>query len=105
MDWMEFYLLNKKLLHIKNLRNLSLKPPPWIISLQKVDNEFPAYAISAGLYIIIVGLLLAQPDVGMAIVISAIWGIQVFIYGLPLFWVICIGLLFLGGGFGSSFWG
>ena len=73
----------------------------WIVSLQKVDNEFPAYAISAGLYIIIVGLLLAQPDVGMAIVISVIWGVQVFIFGLPLIWVICIGLLFLGGGFVS----
>ena len=43
----------------------------------------------------LVGLLLLQPDVGMAGVVSAVWSMQFFLAGLPLYWA---ALLLLGGG-------
>lgn len=49
--------------------------------------------ISIGLYGVLAGLLLLQPDVGMAIVVSSVWACQFFLAGLPLYWaaalVIC----------------
>ncbi len=66
----------------------------WLISSQKFDNKTPGYLIATILYLIIVGMFLAQPDVGMTLVISAIWGVQIFIAGLSLTWVMGVGILF-----------
>jgi cell division protein FtsW len=41
------------------------------------------YGSSAILYLIIISLLLLQPDFGMAVVFSLIWGMSLFIYGIP----------------------
>ncbi|MEC7488713.1 MAG: putative peptidoglycan glycosyltransferase FtsW [Pseudomonadota bacterium] len=53
-----------------------------------------ANLISIALYILIAGLLLLQPDVGMAIVISSVWACQFFLAGLPLYFA---ALLLIGG--------
>ncbi len=75
----------------------------WMFALRRVDDQVPGYAIAAGLYVLVVGLLLLQPDVGMTIVVSAIWGIQFFVAGLPLILVVGVGLLFFGGSVGAYF--
>jgi len=48
------------------------------------------YGLSFVLYIIIISLLLLQPDFGMTVVFSLLWGIQLFAYGLPNIAVITI---------------
>jgi len=59
-----------------------------IILMQKYINpKFPAFAISFSLYITIVGLLALQPDLGMAITITAIWGGQMFLAGISMLWI------------------
>jgi len=47
------------------------------------------YGVSSGLYLLIVILLVAQPDMGMTLIFTALWAIQLFLSGLPL-WVIFI---------------
>ena len=75
----------------------------WMFSARRLDDRIPGYAIATSMYIFVIGLLLLQPDVGMSIVISAIWGIQIFVAGLPLIIVIAVAGFFLAGSFGAYF--
>ena len=49
--------------------------------------EIPGNLISFCLYVLVAGLLLLQPDVGQALVVSAVWFSQWFLAGLPMIWV------------------
>ncbi|MGO4725016.1 MULTISPECIES: FtsW/RodA/SpoVE family cell cycle protein [unclassified Inquilinus] len=68
----------------------------WLFAQQKMRRGFPGYVASTVLYCMIVALLLSQPDLGMTVVITAVWFIQFFIAGLPMFLV--IGLIGMGTG-------
>jgi cell division protein FtsW len=59
----------------------------WMFSARRLGEDIPGYQISGALYILVLGLLLAQPDVGQAIVVSAIWFTQWFLAGLSATWV------------------
>lgn len=89
-----------------NLFGISLQPSEfvkpfffvlsgWILSIKFENRAFPAVLISTLLYLIVAALLLIQPDIGMLILISGSWLIQIFISGMPLL-VICLAAL-LGG--------
>jgi len=91
-----------------NLPGLSLQPSEfvkptfavvtgWLLAEGKLREGFPGPLIAAFLYVILVGLLVKQPDLGMAVVISAVWFAQFFLAGLRLYWVV-VGLA--GGGVG-----
>ena len=73
----------------------------WMFAAQKLDEDVPGYAIAIFLFVLVVGLLLLQPDFGMSIVISCVWAVQFFIAGLPLVLVGAVALLFILGGFGA----
>lgn len=75
----------------------------WFFALRRLDDHFPGYSLAAGLYVVVAGLLLLQPDVGMTLVVSAIWGVQFFVAGLPLIFVTGIVFLILGGSAGAYF--
>lgn len=75
----------------------------WMFSERRLDERFPGYAAATALYALLACLLLLQPDVGMAIVVSAVWGIQFFLAGLPLSLVLLISAVFLSGGIGAYF--
>jgi len=54
------------------------------------------YGVSALCYFIIASLLILQPDFGMTIIVTALWIIQLFAFGLPLILIIaisCFGIL------------
>ena len=70
----------------------------WMFAERRLDDRFPGYALATLLFVLVAGLLLAQPDVGMAIVVAAVWGVQFFLAGLPLILVGMIALIFLIGG-------
>ena len=72
----------------------------WMFSAQKLNDDIPGYAISIGLFILVAGLLLLQPDFGMTVVVACVWAVQFFIAGLPLILVGAVALLFIFGGFG-----
>ncbi|HAU30001.1 MAG TPA: cell division protein FtsW [Rhodospirillaceae bacterium] len=69
----------------------------WLFAKGRCLQNFPGTRISIGLYAVIVSLLLMQPDLGMTVVVTAIWGCQFFLAGMPIMLVIGLGLLGLGG--------
>jgi len=75
----------------------------WMFSEQRMQEHFPGNAISLGLYILVAGLLLLQPDVGMTIVVSSVWFVEFFLAGLPIIWVLLFMLVGLGGLVGAYF--
>ena len=75
----------------------------WMFAEQKLDDRFPGYAVSTGLFVLVLGLLLLQPDVGMATVVAGVWSVQIFLAGLPLLLVAVIACVFLAGGIGAYF--
>jgi len=66
----------------------------WLFALQRRRTGTPGDLIALLVYGIVVGLLLLQPDIGMALVVSVIWGAQYFLSGLRILWIFLIG----GGG-------
>jgi len=64
----------------------------WLFTRQREQKGFPALSVNIALYLIIVFFLVAQPDIGMTVLVSAIWFGQFFLAGLPLAMVgICAG--------------
>ncbi len=72
----------------------------WLFSSQHREQQFPGYLISCALCVLIVGLLLMQPDLGMTVVVSLVWAAQFFVAGLPLSIVAILFVLLVTGLFG-----
>ncbi len=66
----------------------------WMFASQRMGEKMPGYAFATLLYMIVVGLLLLQPDVGQAAVVTAIFCVQFFLAGLPMILVL---IMVLGG--------
>lgn len=75
----------------------------WLFARQRMDDRFPGIQMSIAVYLVTVAILLMQPDVGMMIVVSVVWGTQFFVAGLPLVFVALIALTFMGAGVGAYF--
>jgi cell division protein FtsW len=75
----------------------------WLFARQRMDERFPGIQMSIAVYLVTVAILLMQPDVGMTIVVSVVWGTQFFVAGLPLVFVALIALTFMGTGVGAYF--
>lgn len=60
----------------------------WMFAEKRMNPEMPGAAISFFLYVLVVGLLLLQPDLGMAVLTTGVWLIQFFLAGLSIFWII-----------------
>ena len=67
----------------------------WLISLWIEDKNFPGWLYSCILFVILISLLLLQPDVGMAFIISSTWVFQFFISGIPIIILVLISLSFM----------
>ncbi|HET8729008.1 MAG TPA: putative peptidoglycan glycosyltransferase FtsW [Alphaproteobacteria bacterium] len=75
----------------------------WLFAQQKMKAGFPGNLTSTALFGLILALLLAQPDLGMAVVVTAVWGTQFFLAGLPMLLVVILAVLAVGGMVGSYF--
>ena len=64
----------------------------WLFEGQKKYQDFPGNLLSVGLFLFTAALLIAQPDFGMTVVVTLIWGFQFFLAGLPLLWVGILGI-------------
>ncbi|HXQ52310.1 MAG TPA: putative peptidoglycan glycosyltransferase FtsW [Stellaceae bacterium] len=74
----------------------------WLFAQHRLNPGFPGHWIAIVLYAIVFGLLVKQPDLGMAAVVSAVWFTQFFLAGLRLYWVgagICAGMAGLVGAY------
>lgn len=75
----------------------------WMFAESRLNPGFPGKAIATGLYLLTALLLLRQPDVGQTLIISAIWGAQFFLAGLPIILVLGLLVLAVFGGIGAYF--
>lgn len=75
----------------------------WLFALRGEDGQHYGRSASILLYGVVVGLLLMQPDVGMAFVISAVWFSQFFLAGLPLIGVALFVIIGLAGAVAAYF--
>jgi len=77
----------------------------WMMALQKQAAEeeegerrkFNGNWVSACLYLVLISLLLLQPDLGMTVLITAVFSIQIFLAGLPFRYLIIFALVGLIG--------
>ena len=60
----------------------------WLLTLWREGQDFPGWAYATGLAAIIVTILVAQPDIGMTVLILLTWGFQMFLAGMPMLFVI-----------------
>ena len=73
----------------------------WLFAAQKMYRRVPGYLISGALYAGIAAMLIKQPDLGMAAVVTMVWFGQFFMAGLPLWLVGMMGCLGFAGLFGA----
>lgn len=75
----------------------------WLISGNRLDPRFPGYALATGLMALSAAVLLLQPDIGMTLMVTGVWVVQLFLIGLPLIVVAILGGMFVSGGIGAYF--
>ncbi|OJW50357.1 MAG: cell division protein FtsW [Alphaproteobacteria bacterium 41-28] len=75
----------------------------WLFSKQQTEPSFPGNLSSICLYLIVITFLLFQPDLGMTVLITAMWFSQFFLAGLPLYWILPVGGCGIGGLFAAYF--
>ena len=59
----------------------------WMFAEYRQSENFPGRFIASALLLVVVALLLLQPDFGMAVTVTAFWFVQFFLAGLSLWWV------------------
>lgn len=75
----------------------------WFFTMWRFNEGSRAHVGAVGAYALVMVLLVMQPDIGMAILVSLVWGVQFFVAGLPMLLVVIIGVFFLAGGVGAYF--
>ena len=73
----------------------------WMFAEARLNPGFPGKAVAGGLYVLLAGLLLAEPDVGQTIIVSATWAAEFFLAGLPLLLVAGLGVMGIFGALGA----
>jgi cell division protein FtsW len=58
-----------------------------------MEKWYIKYGISFGVFVFIALLLILQPDFGMTIIFSALWAVQIFLFGVPWLFIIIMGAL------------
>jgi cell division protein FtsW len=66
----------------------------WLFAEQRRRPSFQGNLISAALFVMIIGVLIKQPDFGMALVVATVWFAQFFMAGLRFYW---LGIGLIGG--------
>ena len=64
----------------------------WLLAQSRTERRAPGYFLSTLLVGVVLALLILQPDLGMSIVVAAVWACQLFVVGLPM-WVAGFGVL------------
>lgn len=73
----------------------------WLFADLKSHNFSLSQVIAITFFILVISLLLLQPDFGMTVVVSVVWFTQFFLAGLPVVWVMFFIILGLTGAIGA----
>lgn len=63
----------------------------WLLDIAYITSNGIYYAFAMGLYVLLTLCILAQPDVGMTVMLAAVWVSQIFVSRLNTMWIICVG--------------
>jgi cell division protein FtsW len=55
----------------------------WVLSLMHTKQAFPGFKIATGVYLFTALFLVIQPDIGMTVVYTVVWGALMFLAGMP----------------------
>jgi cell division protein FtsW len=75
----------------------------WMLTERYRNPHFPGMIISTSLLMLFAVLLMMQPDLGMTVVTTGAWIGQLFIAGMPLFWMGLVGAMGVTGLIGAYF--
>jgi cell division protein FtsW len=75
----------------------------WLFAQGPKAGGRAGHAAAILLFLLVLALLLAQPDLGMAVVVTAVFGVQFFLAGLPMVLVAGLAIAAVGGMIGSYF--
>lgn len=64
----------------------------WMFAEGRLNPNFPGYIVSCIMLALCIFLLMIQPDFGQTVVVTSIWSVQIFLAGLPIVLVFCLGL-------------
>ncbi|MBW8282955.1 MAG: putative lipid II flippase FtsW [Rhizobium sp.] len=73
----------------------------WLFAEHARQPEIPGNLFAIILFGIVAALLVAQPDLGQTILISAVWGGMFFMAGMPWLWITLLGGIGVAGVFGA----
>lgn len=65
----------------------------WIFAARFTTPHFPSFRMATMAYGLVVALLLIQPDFGMTLTVTGMFGVQFFLAGMPFTWVIAMAVL------------
>lgn len=74
----------------------------WMFAERHKTVGFPGFRIAFATFVLVGALLIIQPDFGMTATVTAVFGVQFFLAGLPLFWVllfVALGIMGAGGAY------
>lgn len=69
----------------------------WVFAERFRNKAFASYRIAFAMYALVVLLLVIQPDFGMVVTVTGMFGIQFFLAGMPFVWVIGLMCMGIGG--------
>ncbi|MEO9459321.1 MAG: putative lipid II flippase FtsW [Lentilitoribacter sp.] len=69
----------------------------WLFSERSRHPEIPGNLFAIILFGIVAALLVAQPDLGQTMLLTAVWGAMFFMAGMPWVWILALGGLAIAG--------
>ena len=74
----------------------------WLLAQSRTERRVPGYFLCTLLVGTVLALLILQPDLGMSVVVAAVWGAQLFVVGLPM-WIAGFGAVGAAGALVGSY--
>ena len=69
----------------------------WLFAEHARQPDIPGNLFAMILLVLVVALLVAQPDLGQTMLAAGTWGVMFFMAGMPWVWIIMLGVLGAGG--------
>jgi len=69
----------------------------WLFSEQERVPDMPGKLLAFGLYAALAAALMLQPDFGQTVLVTAVWGLMLFLTGLPWLWIGSLALAAVAG--------
>ncbi|MEM1287796.1 MAG: putative peptidoglycan glycosyltransferase FtsW [Pseudomonadota bacterium] len=69
----------------------------WLFSEHARRPELKANFIAFGLFLLVLLVLVAQPDIGQAVLVTGVWGLLFFVAGMSMVWIVALAAVSTGG--------